>query len=345
MRWSSTVRFATIGEKAEMAPRDRLAAALLILLLGLTMVGCRRAPGATPTLLWSPLPTRAPTATPVPVTAILEKMRPALLGAHPEAAVPIWEEAKAREPNAPVVMREGARLALALGDIKTAEQRAWDAVIADPEDALTWALLGAIQQRQGESSLAQQAFSHAESLSPTLATEMFPAQWLAALDAEDADRLTQLAQTYIAQHPEDPLTTYYRAESLLASGHHHAALDLLLLSVRTDAPAVLWYTLGRTYLIMGAEAEAAIALETALRAHNRGDTTLSAATRDPVYTLYHALGRAYVGSGQCEEAIQHLTLPATPYPDLQPLLEEAETCPQPTPTVTPWLPEDWAISP
>lgn len=272
-------------------------------------------------------------------------MRPALLADHPEAAAPIWEEARTRAPEAPVVLREGARLALALGDLETAEQRAWDAVIAAPEDALAWALLGAIQQRQGENSLAQQAFSHAEGLSPTLSSEMFSAQWLAVLEAGDIDRLTQLAQTHNIRHPKDPLTTYYRAESLLASGHHHAALDLLLLSVRADASAVLWYTLGRAYLAVGAEAEAAIALEAALRAHNRGDPTLSAATRDPAHALYQALGKAYVGSGQCEKAVQHLTLLATPYPDLQPLLEKARVCPVPTPTVTPWLPEDWAESP
>ncbi len=322
-----------------------LAVVVTLGLLSPLVTGCGTATTATPTPLWSPLPTRAPTATPVPVSVILAGMRPALLRDQPEVAAPIWEEAQARAPEAPIVLREGARLALALDDLETAEQRAWDAVIADPWDALAWALLGAIQQQQGEHTLAQQSFAQAEAISPTLSTEVFPAQWLAALEAEDADRLTQLAQTHIIRHPDDPLTTYYRAESLLASGHHHAALDLLLLSVREGAPAVLWYTLGRAYLIVGAEAEAAIALETALRAHHRGDPTLSLIARDPAHALYYALGSAYVGSGQCEKATQHLTLPATPYPDLQPLLDEARDCPAPTPTVTPWLPEDWTESP
>jgi tetratricopeptide (TPR) repeat protein len=325
----------------------------LVLLLGLLLagigtiiVGCST-PGspAAPPFEGSPLPTRAPTTTPVPVNAILERMRPALLGAQPEKAIPIWEEAKAYAPDHPAVEREGARLALALGNLEMAEQRAWDAVIANPDDVLAWALLGAIQQRLGNRAIAQQAFSYVETLSPTLAAEVFPAQWRAAVESDDGDRLTRLAQTYIARHPKDPLTIYYRAEALLVSGHHHAALDLLLLSVGKDAPAVLWYTLGRAYLQMGAEEEAAITLEAALRAHSRGDTTLQVATNDPLHDLYRALGRAYVGSGQCEEALRHLSLLVTPYPDLQPLLERAQNCPVPTPTVTPWLPEDWADSP
>jgi predicted Zn-dependent protease len=276
---------------------------------------------------------------------LLKNMRPALLGAHPDAALPIWEEARAREPDSPLVKREGARLALALGDLETAEQRAWDAVITDPQDALAWALLGAIQQEQGESALAEQAFSHAESLSPTLTADMFPARWFAALEAGDSDRLTALAQTYITQNPTDPLTTYYRAEALLASGHRHVALDLLLLSIQPDAPAVLWYTLGRTYLQLGAEHEAVVALEATLRAYNRGDTSLLAATEDPPYAIYKALGRALVESGACEEASKRLELLVTPYPDLQTLLDAAANCPVPTPTVTPWLPEDWTNSP
>ncbi len=309
------------------------------------LTGCRAPDDTTPSPLWSPLPTRAPTATPVPISTLLKNMRPALLGAHPEAARPIWEEARAREPDSPLVKREGARLALALGDPETAEQRAWDAIITDPKDALAWALLGAIQQERGESALAEQAFSHAESLSPTLTVDMFPARWLAALEEEDSDRLTKLAQTYITQNPADPLTTYYRAEALLAAGHRHVALDLLLLSIQPDAPAVLWYTLGRTYLQLGAEDEAVIALEATLRAYNHGDTSLLVATEDPPYAIYKSLGTALVESGKCAEASKRIELLVTPYPDLQALLEAAANCPVPTPTVTPWLPEDWTNSP
>ncbi|MGC9400387.1 MAG: tetratricopeptide repeat protein [Anaerolineae bacterium] len=331
------------------AARERRFGALLLCCLlasgAALLLSCGGSPPAPSPALRSPLPTRAATATPLPVSVLLDGMGPALLSAHPEAALPIWEEVRARAPQSPLVMREGARLALALGDLKTAEQRAWEAVIAAPRDPTAWALLGAIQQQKGDHTLAEQAFSHAEALSPTLGADIFADRWLAAREVGDGERLTALAQIHLARHPEDPLATYYRAEALLASGHRHAALELLLLSVEPEAPAVLWYTLGRAYLQVGAEEEAAITLETALRAHSRGDRTLLLAARDPLHALYRALGAAYVGSGQCEKAVQLLQLPATPYPDLRPLLESAQTCPTPTPTVTPWLPEGWQDSP
>jgi predicted Zn-dependent protease len=112
-----------------------------------------------------------------------------------------------------------------------------------------------------------------------------------------------------------------------------------------DSPAVLWYTLARAYLDYGAEEEARVALETALRDLTRGDDTLLLASDDPLYELNRLLGEIYLETRRCEEAVERLEILVTPYPDLAPLVEEAQRCPTPVPTVTPWLPEDWATTP
>ncbi|MGC9357024.1 MAG: tetratricopeptide repeat protein, partial [Anaerolineae bacterium] len=156
---------------------------------------------------------------------------------------------------------------------------------------------------------------------------------------------TELARAYLLIHPQDPLTLYYRTEALLATGYTEEAMNLLLMRMDEESSAVLWYTLARAYLEYGAEEEALIALETALRGHTRGDDTLLLASDDPLHDLSKLLGEIYLETGRCEEAVMRLELLVTPYPDLADLVEEAHRCPTPAPTVTPWLPQDWATGP
>jgi tetratricopeptide (TPR) repeat protein len=272
---------------------------------------------------------------------MLSAMQAPLSSGQPAAARPIWEAAATRAPEAAAVHREGARLALALDDLETAEERAWAAVLAAPEDGLAWALLGQVQLRLNKRQLAQQAYANAVAFAPELAPDLFATRWQLARQLEDTDQLTVLAQGYVQRNPEDELGLYYRAEALLAGYHNRAALDLLLLGIEDNAPAVLWYTLARTYLRLGAEAEAAVCLETALTAYNRGDQSMALASDDPTYDLHRALAVAYLGSGACENVAPRIALLATPYPDLHPLLEQGMNCPEITPTPTPWLPSDW----
>ncbi|HEY88762.1 MAG TPA: hypothetical protein G4N98_03390 [Thermoflexia bacterium] len=319
--------------------------ALLLATIAALLIACGSAPTPRPTLSWLPMPTRAPSPTPLPLAQILAKMEPALLSGQPESARIIWEEAAVRAPEDSRVQREGARLALALGNPQKAETRAWTAIQADPSDAITWTLLGISQQRQGKSKLAQQSFAQAQTLAPELAPELFAARWLAAQRAADAEELTALAQSQLMRQPQDPLLPYYRAEALLSSNYAHAALDLLLINVQGDSSALLWYTLGRAYLQVKAGTKARISLEVAQVAYTRGDNSILLASDDPRYPLNAALGRAYLLSGDCEQVRPLLLLLSTPYPALQPLIAEAARCPTPTPTCTPWLPADWAVSP
>ncbi|MEA3308775.1 MAG: hypothetical protein U9Q70_04595 [Chloroflexota bacterium] len=317
---------------------------LLIAITGL-LLACVSAPTPRPTASWLPLPTRVPSPTPLPLAQILAEMQPALLSGQPEVARTSWEVAAVRAPEDSRVQREGARLALALGDPQRAETRAWVAIKADPSDATTWALLGISQQRQGKIELAQQAFAQAQALAPEMAPELFTDRWLAARRADDADELTTLAQFQLMRQPQDPLLSYYRAEALLSANYARAALDLLLLEVKNDSSALLWYTLGRAYLQAKAGTNARISLEVAQVAYMRGDNSILLASDDPRHDLNAALGRAYLVSGECEKVRPLLLLLSTPYPDLQPLIAEAARCPTPTPTCTPWLPADWAVSP
>jgi len=294
---------------------------------------------------WNPLPTRAPTPTNTPPDAILAELRVALLTGDTEAAENAWETAQQRFPKNGTVLQEGARLALMQNDLTTAQQRAWDAVKVAPKDAGTWVVLGIVEQRSGDYDIAQQALETAEALDPSLASEIFSARWQAAIASHNKDVLTMLAQTYIMEHPQDPLALYFRAEALLAIGYPNAALDLLLIGIEEDSPGVLWYTLGRVYLAKRSAKHAITALEVAAAAQTRGDNSLLLASPDPFHDIKAQLGRAYIDAGRCDKALALLQLMLTPYPDLSPLVDEASRCPQPTPTFTPWLPADWAVSP
>lgn len=331
--------------------RSRLRHWSLVVGLGLLLivggvVACRATSTVSPTPKTSPLPlpTRAPTPSATSVEELLNAMQSPLASGQPAAARPLWEAAADRAPTSARVQREGARLALALDEPETAEARAWAAVLAAPEDGLAWALLGQAQQQLGKRELAQQALANAVTFAPEMAPDLFATRWQLARQTEDTDRLTDLAQAYVQRNPDDVLALYYRAEALLAGYHNRAALDLLLLGMNEKSPGVLWYTLGRTYLRVGAEAEAALSLETALTAYNRGDPSMALASDDPLHDLHKLLATAYLGSGACQLVAPRIALLATPYPDLQPLLKQAEDCPEVTPTPTPWLPSDWQDS-
>lgn len=322
--------------------RQRWATALCVLLLLLSALAACGAPegAVSPGVSWLPLPTRAPTPTPLSAPDYLAQIAPALLAGRLETAREAWEEAHGRAPDDPHVQREGARLALALGDLETAAERAQKAVEGAPQDARAWMLLGVAQQRLGDLESAQAAYQEALALDPATDVDLFAARWQIARRRRDAVALTQLAQEYLMRWPDEPLALYYRAEALMAGGYERDALDLLLLQMEPDAPAAIWYTLGRAYLAYGAGEEALIALQTASNSYSRGDKSLLLASDDPQYDLHALLGRAHIEAQQCQEAEALLLLLTTPYPALIPLVEEARQCPTPTPTVTPWLPWD-----
>ncbi len=267
-------------------------------------------------------------------------MRQFLRMGNTEAARRIWIRAYIQAPRDGSVLREGVRLALAQGNLIEAEQRAWAAVKASPEDAEVWALLGVVLARRGATRTAAQALGIAQSLDPTLAEQAFTERWQAVRRANDGNAMWALAQVYGQAHPDAPMAFYYRAAALLAIGDAEAAIHLLIpfLESSPDAPAVLWQTLGEAYAARGAWAEAATALEVAGAKAAQGDRSLYAASLHPAHTLTLALANAYLHTGRCVEAASLYRRMSTPYPEVAPRLTEAIRCQTPTPTWTPWLP-------
>ncbi len=320
---------------------------LLGLLAVLLLNSCRVAiepPPTPPPPTWGPLPTRYPTPTPTsPAGGLLDQMRLSLLRGESEAAAFAWEQARAVSPDNPTVLREGARLALLNGELELAAERAWEAVTQQPDDSLAWVILSLILQAQGEPLLAQQTLAVAQSLDPQLQETLFNTRWQMARQAGDVATLELLARSYTLAHPGDPLALYYRAEALLALDQVETALELLLMRMQDgDAPAVLWYTLGRAYLRLGATEEAAISLEVAQDLVAQGDLSLTLASDAPASALSLALGEAYLAARRCAEAEPLLRQLTTPYPHLGPLVEAAIICQTPTPTWTPWIPSQQA---
>lgn len=308
---------------------------------------------ARPSPPWNLFPTRVvasptatitptPTATP-PTDRHLRVMQVALLYDAPEVAEAAWEAAKRVTPEDSAlrghVLREGARLALLYGDLDTAEARAWDAVRAAAKDADTWALLGVILARQGESEVAASALSIAESLNPGLAPDIFSDRWRTARQSQNSDLMMALAQTYSSREPENPLGFYYRAAALLASGEVEAAFRHLriLLQAEPDSAAVLWYALGETYLAQHAYKEALIVFDVAEARFAAGDQSLNLASDDPPRDINLKRGLALVGLYDPERCTQaEALLRRWNAPD--DAINNARLCQTPTPTLTPWIP-------
>jgi Flp pilus assembly protein TadD len=319
----------------------------LLLLALIVLAGCATQVTPAPSLQnlttsALPLPTRAPAPTALPAQFYLEQFRLELLQAGDDLsrAEALWNAALEIAPNDSEVQREGARLAWRQNALEVAAERANTALRLDPEDAEAWLLAGAIAEKLGDLETAQTALRTAETLKPALAESLFPTQWRIAIETGNKEALSQLAQSYLVTHFDDPYAVYYRAEALLATDYAPLALELLSLRMDTDSDAVLWYTLGRIYLAVGDPQNAIIALETASTLLARGDQSLVLASADPLRDVNLALGRAYLRVQRCEEALSLVQLLATPYPEAATLVQEAQQCtaPAPTPTFAPWMP-------
>jgi len=234
----------------------------------------------------------------------------------------------------------GARLALAQGDAEGAADRAWDAINLTPDDGLAWSLLGIILSRAGEPKQAEQALAVAGSLDPDLALEVLPSRWQAAVASRDAAAVVALAEAFGERHPGSIFVAYYRAEALLMTGAPSDAISLLVgvLTEEPDAPALLWYTLGRAYLAGGGYIEAATSLEAAAYRIARGDTSLELISARPVDDLNAHLGQAYLQTSRCVEAEMIFRRLEADQAGFSGMVDAAVTCQTPTPTLTPWIP-------
>jgi len=334
---------------------------IVLLLLSTTFKTPLPAPAlsivAQPSPPWDFFPTRVPipTETPIPTATPeadnpLRIMRLALVRDAFEVAEVAWEEAKRvtpeDSPHRGRVMREGARLALLRGDLDTAEMRIWDTVRVSAQDAETWALVGVILSRQGEPKVAEAALRIVESLDPGLAPDVFADRWRAARQAGDGDMMTVLAQTYGSREPENPLGFYYRAAAMLAAGEADAALHHLLIQLRAepDSAAVLWYTLGETYLAERAYDEALSVFAVAEERFKANDQSLYLTSDDPLRDLNINRARVFLGIGDPKRCAQAESL-LRRWDASADIVDRARLCQTPTPTLTPWIPKQISTYP
>jgi len=333
----------------------QLAIVLCVMLVlvgsGLIAISGRPAPRAKGTgLSPDPSPRPSPTWAPLPLRVSEPEgdgdadYRPfyrALLRDQIEEADRLWTELWETVPEeSGELYIAGARLALAQGDMERAADRAWDAINRTPDDGLAWSLLGIILSRAGEPKQAEQALAMAGSLDPGLAPEMLPSRWHAAVASRDAAVVVALAGDFGERHPGSIFVPYYRAEALLMTGAPSDAITLLVgvLTEQPDAPALLWYTLGRAYLARDGYIEAATSLEAAAYRIARGDSSLELISARPVDDLNAHLGQAYLQTSRCVEAemiFRRLEADQASFGDM---VDAAVTCQTPTPTLTPWIP-------
>jgi tetratricopeptide (TPR) repeat protein len=315
---------------------------LLVLLALVTFAGCVAAP-APPT---SPLllPTRVlrePTPAPTPDARTYYEAGLACQSAgDSECALQSLTQAIQIDPGfAPAYVARGA-VYLALGELDEALSDADAALEIDPVNASAYALRGELLRLLDQPRPALEDFDRAVSYDLTLEEALFRSRWLAALAAEDADRLVKLSRDYADAHPEDPLRYYYRGWAFVERGNPEIAIDLLIYGIQeTPAPpALLWFALGYAYLEGDFWQEAVTSLEVARGLVEAGDASLGFHSDRPTADLFGALGRAYLGAGRCADAqamLEYAIAVGASPADYGTALTDARRCQTPTPAPTP----------
>ena len=315
---------------------------LLVLLALVALAGCvaAPAPSASPLLL----PTRAlrgPTPAPTPDARTYYEAGLACQSAgDSECALQSLTKAIWAEPGfVPAYVARGA-VYLSLGELGEALSDADEALEIDPASASAYALRGELLRLTDQPRRALEDFDRAVSHDPALEEALFRSRWLAALAAEDADRLVTLSRDYAGAHPQDPLRYYYRGWAFVERGNSEIAINLLIYGIQETSapPALLWFALGCAYLEGDFWQEAVTSLETTRWLVEVGDASLDFHSDRPIADLFGALGRAYLGVGRCADAqamLEYAIAVGASASDYSTALMEARRCQTPTPAPTP----------
>lgn len=292
--------------------------------------------------IWQPFPTRGLTATPTPtVLDIYSTLQLAITQRDYDTADLIIKQALALYSDNTLLLRAQARMAFLRKDFDTAEKIMWDIIGKDPENALNWIFISTILTQAAKTELAEQAMAVALTLDPSLTGDLFLERWRIAFKQNDPQKLTALADEYYLLYPDDPLSAYYNASALLASGHTNIALNLLVETLDTAPPSssLLWYGLGRAYLQRQSYSESATAFENAIQMFEAGDKSLLLIGEKPLPIIEDDLADAYMGSNQCSKAelLYRLLADITNDISYTNLITSAVTCQTPTPTPTHWM--------
>ena len=291
---------------------------------------------------WQTFPTRAQYG---PSSAQADEyddlIRLAILRQEYDTAYSIISEAEELFPEDVRIWQHKTRLAYAQNNYDEAEMLIWDVIGLDPTNAINWAFAETIFSHNGKPEIADQALSIALDLNPDLASHLFQERWQLAVHNKDNEKLTELADEHYLLHADDPLAEYYLAEALRSSGQDSIALYLLVgrLAEETQSPAVLWFTLGQTYLDIGSYKESATALEHAQDLFNAGDTSMLLAAKEPANIILDNLAKAYLGTQRClsAEVLFRRLAAETGAAEYSSWIKKAVTCQTPTPTPTHWM--------
>jgi tetratricopeptide (TPR) repeat protein len=302
------------------------------------------------------MPTRAYEVQSKPLSSAepLIHLRLALLRRDFEAAESIWTHNSApAPPYSAAWYRNGARLFLALGQTNRAKTLGWNAIVLSPRDTQSWLLMHSISKEMQDWRTADYAVTVALSLEPLRADELFWDRWLLAVENENLRHMTDLAEAYEIKHSTDSLVAYLNAKALLAAGESSDAATQLIDVLQQDpnASVLLWYTLGQAYLEMDAYREARSVLEVAAQRFYEGEAGEAAYLESPFLDrLNFSLAQAYLGTGACANAEAVFRRLASSETDARGVsrfdawIEQATRCQTPTPTLTPWIPEQYGTA-
>jgi len=319
---------------------------VLLGILLLFIVGCAdrlASPERLPTRAVTPIPTPTPTSTPFSIAACtyyVEGLARQKAGDARGALQSLTWAVQQKPDFAPAYVARGT-VYLSQGKPVQALADADVALKLDGADATAYALRGEALRLLGHARPALDAFDRALEIDPSLGPETFRSRWLAARAAHDGVRLVVLSREYAAAHADDPLRYYYQGWALVEFGTPRIAARVLAEGIESssDAPALLWFALGRAYAVGGARREAIVAFEAARALVEAGDTSLTVHSERPIPDLFLALGRAYLRAGRCVDAqtmLEYAVAVGAPASESGAALEQARVCLTPTPTATPY---------
>ncbi|MDF1513747.1 MAG: hypothetical protein P1S60_08060 [Anaerolineae bacterium] len=297
---------------------------------------------AHPELSWQPFPTRVPafTATPA-LSELYTSFQNAVLARDFDTAQMSLHKANDIYTNEAFVLMANARLAYMQGQSLAAEKYIWQAIGTDKTNAKMWALAGLILTQNKKLDTASQAYAIAAELDPNLEPVFFQERWRIAVDKNDPDLITELADSYYLFTQDDPMADYYAATALLQSGSPMIALNLLnsRLQSTPNSPAILWFTLGHIYLDQGFYTESVVVLEHTKSLISAGDQSIASITGDVEHVIDEALAAAYLGSQRCvsAEILYQRLASVTAEGQYAVEIQKAVDCQTPTPTPTHWM--------
>jgi predicted Zn-dependent protease len=270
-----------------------------------------------------------------------EQIRIKLLLKEYDLANKLIEEAEKEWPEHPVIGYQKARLSYFLQDYDAAEALVWELIGQDSKDANLWAYAGSILEKNNKPEMANQAIEIALNLDPSLSPHLFPTRWKTAVQNDDTEKLSQLADEFYNLNPDKAESAYYLSQALLHTKQPDIAINLLVNQMQSQeiSQAALWFTLGQAYFLRRSYPESVTAFESAQKLYASGDQSLYLLSESPEMLLADHIAKAYFEAGRCasSEALFRRLLDNTDSIEYSTWVTKSVVCQTPTPTPTHWM--------